>query len=102
MSAEKVDPQLLTVLTTEHFVLQTARGGSLQMLYTAAAMVATLNAIVLGTGVGMLLRAGDTAPMGVAVAVGAVLAIAAFVGQLVLQRRRTPTGWRNLVACGRD
>jgi len=50
----------------------------------------------------MLLRAGDTAPMGVAVAVGAVLAIAAFVGQLVLQRRRTPTGWRNLVACGRD
>jgi len=29
MSAEKVDPQLLTVLTTEHFVLQTARGGTI-------------------------------------------------------------------------
>jgi hypothetical protein len=29
MAAERVDRQLLTVLTTEHFVLQTARGGTI-------------------------------------------------------------------------
>jgi hypothetical protein len=68
------------------------RPGPLQMLYTAAAMVAALNAIVLGTGLGMLLRATDAAPMGVAVTLGVLLGFAAFVGQLVLQRRELGRG----------
>jgi hypothetical protein len=62
------------------------RPGPLQMLFTAAAMIAALNAIVLGTGVCLLLRVDDRAPLPAAIAAGAVLAVAALFGQLVRQQ----------------
>jgi hypothetical protein len=67
------------------------RPGALQMLYTAAAMIAALNAIVLGAGIAMVLR-GINAPTVVAVTSAAVLGCAAFVGQLVLQRAEFARG----------
>lgn len=68
------------------------RPGALQMMYTAAAMIAALNAIVLGAGVAMVLRATNAAPTGVAVGSAVVLGCAAFVGQLVLQRAEFARG----------
>jgi hypothetical protein len=62
------------------------------MLFTAAAMVAALNSIVLGTGLSLLLRATDVMALPLAVAVGVIVGCAAFVGQLVLQRRQFALG----------
>jgi hypothetical protein len=68
------------------------RPGWQQMLFTAAAMVAALNAIVLGVAACLLLRAVDVASLPAAVAVGVVLGAAAMVGQLVVQRRQLARG----------
>jgi hypothetical protein len=68
------------------------RPGRLQMLFTAAAMVGALNAIVLGTGVCLLLRAVEAVPLPAAVAIGVVVGAAALVGELVMQRRMLARG----------
>ena len=64
------------------------RPGRLQMLFTAAAMVAALNSIVLGTASCLLLRALEAAPLPAAVVIGAALGAAALLAQLALQRRQ--------------
>jgi hypothetical protein len=64
------------------------RPGRLQMLFTAAAMVAALNSIVLGTAICLLLRAVEAAPLAAAVVTGAALGAAALLGQLAIQRRQ--------------
>jgi hypothetical protein len=64
------------------------RPGPMQLLYTAAAMVAAMNAIVLGTAAGLLIRAADWLGLFPAVVVGAVVGVAAFVGHLVYHRRQ--------------
>jgi len=64
------------------------RPGPMQMLYTAAAMVGAMNAIVLGTVVSLLLRAADLFALPLTVTIGVIAGLAAFVGQLVYQRRQ--------------
>jgi hypothetical protein len=64
------------------------RPGRLQMLFTAAAMVAALNSIVLGAGVCIILRSGGMASLAVAVVAGVVVGAAGLLGQLALQRRQ--------------
>jgi hypothetical protein len=68
------------------------RPGPMQMLYTAAAMVGAMNAIVLGTGVSLLLRAPEAVGLAPAVAVGVVAGLAAFLAHLVYQRRQYSRG----------
>jgi hypothetical protein len=62
------------------------RPGWRQMLFTAAAMVAALNGIVLGAGIAVLLH-GLGKPLAGAVVVGGVVGAATLVGQLTLQQR---------------
>ena len=85
--APRVPGEAATALTTTGM-----RPGRLQMLFTAAAMVAALNSIVLGAGVSMLLRAGETVPLAGSVLIGVVVGAAALAGQLILQRRQLAIG----------
>jgi hypothetical protein len=68
------------------------RPGPMQMLYTAAAMVAAMNSIVLGTIVSLLLRAGDVFELPVTVTIGVIVGVAAFAAQLLYQRRQYSLG----------
>jgi len=81
------DDEAASALTTTGI-----RPGPLQMLYTAAAMVAAMNAIVLGTIVSLLLRAVDLLELPPAVTMGVLLGFAAFLGQLTYQRRQYSLG----------
>jgi hypothetical protein len=68
------------------------RPGPTQMLYTAAAMVGAMNAIVLGAIVSLLLRAGDVVGLSPAVAAGIVVGLAVFIAHLRYQRRQYSRG----------
>lgn len=60
---------------------------SLQMLLTAASMVAAVNSMVVGTGVALLLRALDLAEV-VAAAAGVLVAVGLFALHVWYERRR--------------
>jgi hypothetical protein len=61
---------------------------SAQLLFTAASMVAAINAILGGAGVTLLVRALDLAGLGVAVLAGVAVAVLVFGLHLWHQRRR--------------
>jgi len=86
-SGVDADDQAAAALTTTGI-----RPGPMQMLYTAAAMVAAMNAVVLGTIVSLLLRAVDVLQLPPAVTIGVVVGVAAFLAQLRYQRRQYSLG----------
>jgi hypothetical protein len=84
---DDLDDEAAAALTTTGI-----RPGPMQMLYTAAAMVAAMNSILLGTIVSLLLRAADLSGLPPALTIGVVAGLAAFLGQLMYQRRQYSLG----------
>jgi hypothetical protein len=63
-----------------------------QMLYTAASMVGALNSVVLGMAACLVVRGADLAAMPAAVVIGAAVALLAFAGHIVYERREFARG----------
>jgi hypothetical protein len=74
MANDKPDPELLTALTTEHFVLQSARGQYDQRGERS--------------GRDLLGRTVQRLALPAATSLGVVAGLAAFIGQVVYERRQ--------------
>ena len=61
---------------------------NLQLLFTAASMVAAINAVVAGAAITLLLRTLGAVGLGAATAAGVLVAVALFVLHLRHERRR--------------